>query len=208
MKQMELTNRSHSADSAAPSWTEAKWASCTEQELLIDLAEWADAAGCERLTSYRCALTSPLWTLLEAAPAPARARSAGLDRHLRSILRAADRILPGLPSDLAAPGAVVDFAVLLPSRSGAPSGRSLRLHAERATGGALFVSIGLRADFSVHPLERTAGDPPRDTPRGEPTHRSGISSARSESSRTWRRRPLEPTRSVAASWIGLFAGCV
>jgi hypothetical protein len=155
-------------------WNEATWARATEHEILIDLAEWADAAGRARLTSYRCAVTSALWTLLEMGIAT---DSAGLELRIRSLVRAADRILQPLAARrLSPPGVVADFAVQLPSRSGAPSGHPLRLHAERSTDGALFVSIGLRSDFSAHPLERSASEPSRDSLRGEPTHRSGSSS--------------------------------
>ena len=154
-------------------WTESRWARATERELLIDPAEWAGAARCERPASYRCGITSGLWTLLEAraTSAPAVLRS-----RIRPLVRAAERILrPLSAAGLGAPGIVADFALLLPSRSGAPSGCSLRLHAERSPDGALFVSIGLRTDFSAHPLERTASEPSCDSLRGEPTHRSGAS---------------------------------
>lgn len=139
----------------SPAWNEASWTRHTEQEVLIDLAEWADAAGCERLTRYRCAVTSGLWTVLESTPI-ARDGS-GRKALMRGLVRVAERMLEPLSEGLPAPGVVADFAFRLPSRSAAASSRSLRVHAERSSDGALYVSIGLRADFDVHPLESAEG---------------------------------------------------
>jgi hypothetical protein len=169
-------------------WNEATWARTTEQEILIDLAEWADAAGRARPTSYCCGVTNALWTLLETGLPEDPAR---LESRIRPLVRAIERILQQIPAEsLSAPGAVADFSAPMPSRTGAPAGRPLRLHAERGGEGALFVSIGLPTDFDLHPLERPAKEPSRG-------HKL---------IRVKRGLPPEQTRSFAALLLGVLAG--
>ena len=144
-------------NSPAPlaAWSRAAWGLCTEKESLIDLAEWAAANDCEPLTSYRCALTAELWTLVESVPFAEV--STPLELRLRPLIRAAqralDRLLEGAPDGPAAPGATADFASPLRRRSEHPTSGLLRLHAERSEG-QLFVTLGLCGEFGAHPLAR------------------------------------------------------
>ena len=138
---------------ASPRWSLASWARCTEEEILIDLAEWAAANGCEPLTSYRCALTAELWTLVQNVPFSEV--STPLELRLRPLIRAArhalDRLLKSLPHGPVAPGASADFSFPLRRRSEHPAGCHLRIHAEESEG-HLFVTLGMCGDFGTHPL--------------------------------------------------------
>ncbi len=140
---------------AFPAWSSSLWSRCTEQELLIDLDEWARAAGREPLTRFRCAVTAPLWTLLETVPFE-EARHQRLEARLCHLARSAqlvlERALKRLPGEPLAPGVVADFAFPLRSRSEDPPGCPLRLHVERSAEGPLFVTLGRRDDFTTHPL--------------------------------------------------------
>jgi hypothetical protein len=148
----------------ACAWTASVWKRCTDQELLIDLEEGAGAAGREALTRHRCAVTSRLWTLLETFRFP-EARQPRLEARLGHLVRTAqvvlDRFLGALAeSEPVAPGAVLDFALPLRCRSDAPPVCPLRMHVERGPDGSLFVTLGLREDFAVHPLAALTSERP------------------------------------------------
>ena len=138
-----------------PAWSSSLWSLCTEQELLIDLDEWADAAGREALTRFRCAVTPRLWTLLETVPFE-EARHQRFEARLCHLARSAqlvlDRVRKRLPGEPLAPGVVADFAFPLRGRSEDPPSCLLRLHVERSAEGPLFVTLGRRDDFTTHPL--------------------------------------------------------
>lgn len=138
-------------------WSGTRWRICTETEILIDLEEWTAAHGCESLTSYRCALTAELWTLVESVPFAEV--STPLELRLRTLIRAAhrtlERLLASVPGWPAAPGAVADFPFPLRCRSENPAVCLLRLHAEESEG-QLFVTIGLSGEFGAHPLAPAA----------------------------------------------------
>jgi hypothetical protein len=139
-----------------PAWSASLWSRCTEQELLIDLEEWARATGRPALTRFRCAVTPRLWTLLETVPFE-EARQERLEARLCHLARSAQRMLERLPGEPPAPGVVADFAFPLRGRSEDPPGCLLRLHVERSAEGPLFVTLGRRDDFTIHPLGR--GEP-------------------------------------------------
>jgi hypothetical protein len=141
---------------ASPAWSSSLWSRCTEQELLIDLEEWARAAGREPLTHFRCAVTPRLWTLLETVPFE-EARHQRLDARLCHLARSAQRVLERLPGEPCAPGVVADFAFPLRGRSDDPPACLLRLHVERSDEGPLFVTLGRREDFTTHPLGQAPG---------------------------------------------------
>jgi len=135
-------------------WNEAARAALLDDETLIDLAEWSQAEGLDRLTGHDTALTLRLWERLEAIPYCEVLRTSFAER-LRGVVRAAGRALDRLLKTAVEgePLAPVDFVVGLRSRATDPACCTLRLHAELAPSGQLRVTLGMPADYCAHPME-------------------------------------------------------
>jgi hypothetical protein len=121
------------------------WDELVDREVLIDLAEWAEARGCEPLAHHRCAVTGDLWTQLERIPFRQMGRTS-LDERVRALHRCASRALKrallDLPSRRLPLRIGLDFAapiVCSPGRSAS----ILRLHAVVTFGAPIALVIDL-----------------------------------------------------------------
>ncbi len=149
--------QAHMRNHAYPGQTSR--ARAIEQELLIDVREWAEASGVNDPFSFPAAITIACWDQITTVPYRLLGKISADDRVTHVVRRAAmalERFLKSEDSLEPPTEFCLEFGATLPTAS--PSGGSWKiLHLESSTddGGAPVLTIGLPSECEVRRTRRT-----------------------------------------------------